>query len=383
MDDKSASRICILLKGNIDWEYLIRIAHRHGAAPLLYWSLNAACPEAVPRNFLSRLQVFFQANAQRNLFLTGELLKLLALLEAEGIAAIPLKGPVLAASVYGNLALRQFCDLDLLVHKQDVLRSKELLHSQGYRLWIQMTGAQEAAYLRSEHAYRFVRGDGRVIVELHWKIMPRRLAFPLDSERLWECLEPVSLGGVTMKNLPPEELLLILCMHGAKHYWSRLNWICDVAELVRVHHRLNWERVIEQAVALNSQRRLFLGLLLANEILGAPLPAAISHRLGKDPMVRQLTAEMRERLFCCEDGLPTENLKWHLFQCRLMERLQDRAQYIQYCLWTPNDKDWMFLPLPAPLFFLYSLLRPIRLIGKHGSGLLKFVFPSQSSDKPR
>ena len=38
-----------------------------------------------------------------------------AALPLQGIAAIPYKGPVLAAAVYGNLALRTFSDLDILV----------------------------------------------------------------------------------------------------------------------------------------------------------------------------------------------------------------------------------------------------------------------------
>jgi hypothetical protein len=90
----------------------------------LYQSLNTTCPEAVPKANLAQLRNYFHANAQRNLFLTQELLKLLTLFKTNGISAIPYKGPVLAVAVYGNLALRQFGDLDILVHKRDVLRAK-------------------------------------------------------------------------------------------------------------------------------------------------------------------------------------------------------------------------------------------------------------------
>jgi Uncharacterised nucleotidyltransferase len=81
---------------------------------------------------LTALRHHFQVNALRNVFLAGTLLKLLRLLEAHGIAALPYKGPVLAALAYGNVAFRQFGDLDLLVRPQDADRAKALLWAQGY-----------------------------------------------------------------------------------------------------------------------------------------------------------------------------------------------------------------------------------------------------------
>ena len=143
--NSEAEQIKALLKENINWDYLLRTALWHGVAALLYCSLNATCPEAVPKAILDQLRDYFHNLARRNLFLTRELLKLLNLFQAHEIPAIPYKGPVLAASAYGNLALRQFCDLDILIHKQDALRVKSLLLNQGYRLsQEQPSGAQEA-----------------------------------------------------------------------------------------------------------------------------------------------------------------------------------------------------------------------------------------------
>ena len=184
MDSARAERIKALLREAIDWAYLLRTALPHGMMPLLYWHLNAICPEAVPQATLAQLRDHFSANARRNLFLTGELLGLLKMLEAHGIPACPFKGPVLATSVYGNLALRQFIDLDILIHKRDVLRAKDLLISQGYRLQFHlMTGAQEAACLQSRNALPFARNEGKIGVDLHWELTPRYFSFPLDSER--------------------------------------------------------------------------------------------------------------------------------------------------------------------------------------------------------
>src|SRR5262249_44014688 len=110
----NAAHIRALVQADINWSYLLQTTQTHPVAPLLYWNLKNTCPDAVPQSILDQLLADFHANTHDNLFLTAELLKLLALLAAHDIPAIPFKGPVLAAQVYRNLALRQFYDLDIL-----------------------------------------------------------------------------------------------------------------------------------------------------------------------------------------------------------------------------------------------------------------------------
>jgi hypothetical protein len=129
----TGARIEALVRADLDWAYVVETALHHRTMPLLHSSLRAAFPEAVPLRVLAQLRAFAYANAAQNRFLTGELLTLLQVLEHHAIAAIPLKGPILAASVYGHIALRQCGDLDILVPPQHVLQAKELLMGQGYR----------------------------------------------------------------------------------------------------------------------------------------------------------------------------------------------------------------------------------------------------------
>src|SRR5438309_495022 len=117
LDSERAERITALLQQNLDWQYLIQTALNHGVMPLLYWQLNKICPEALPNEVANDLRQHFHTNAWHNIILSRELLRLLSLFETHGIPAIPYKGPALAASAYGNLSLRQFCDLDVLLHK--------------------------------------------------------------------------------------------------------------------------------------------------------------------------------------------------------------------------------------------------------------------------
>ena len=375
MDTAVAYRLRDLLREDINWAYVIQTAKLHGMIPLLSRHLQHTCSEAVPQVILDQLQRYCHRHALHNLFLTRELLKLLALFEAHGISAIPYKGPVLAATVYGDLALRQFTDLDIVVHKQDVLSGKALLLSQGYRPLCQLSEAQEATLLQSFHAYAFVRDDGRVSVDLHWRFTPSHYAFPLELELLWEHLEPVRLADTMVLTLPPEDLLLILCVHGTKDGWTRLKWICDVAEMVRMHQGMDWDRVIEQSGKLRSEHHLFLGLLLASNLLGAALPQEVLRKVQTDAVAGRLAAQVHTCLFS-ETADVVKVVESSLLHFRVMQRWRDRITYVLHCLctmMTPNTRDQALLSLPTALSCLHYIFRPIRLVGEYGLVLLQHL----------
>jgi hypothetical protein len=329
VDSESAEQIRSLLRGDIDWVYLIRTALQHSVMPLLYWNLHATSPKDIPETILDQLRRRFNANSVRNLFLVRELLTLLSLLERHSIPAIPYKGPVLAASVYGNFALRQFGDLDILVREQDAVRAKDLLLSQGYRLQYQPSTTYESVFRRFRQTYDLVREDGQVFVELHWNIISWPIFFRPSSAFSWERLETVSIAETAIRNLAPEDVLPLLCVHGAKHYWERLGWICDVAELVRMYPGINWDRVMEQASQQGGVRMLYLGLFLAQSLLGAAVPEDILRRMQVDQVVPSLAARVRLRLFAGADGL-LRAVEQHLSYLRLEERVQDRVRCSVY-----------------------------------------------------
>src|SRR4051794_15471928 len=99
-----------------DWDDLIPTAVAHGMIPMLWRQLRKADEEAVPAPVLKRLELLATANALRARQLARQLVDVIDLLEYAGVRAIPVKGPLLAASVYGDLSARQSGDLDVLVH---------------------------------------------------------------------------------------------------------------------------------------------------------------------------------------------------------------------------------------------------------------------------
>ena len=365
LDDDTMERIQSLIREELDWDYVLKAASLHGIMPLLHRHLSALGEAAIPPAILARLRNDYQANARRNLTLSVDLIRLLRLLKEHEIPVVPLKGPVLAASVYGDLALRQFGDLDVLLHERDIARAKDLLVSHGYRPALEMTPAQESATLRHHCEYLLVSDNGNVIVELHWRIIPTWFPFPLNGDHLMTRLGETSLGGTTVPTVEPEDLLLIICVHSTKHLWTKLSWICDVAEVVRANENLDWELLMSRARELGGERMLLLGLFLAHDLLGARLPEEIRRR-AESEQVRTLAAQSRQLLFRDRPDGPVgygwpgyfERSQYYI---RAMERLRDKARYCLRFATTPMEEDWDNLKLPDSLFPLYYILRPMRV----------------------
>lgn len=369
-DAESAAQIKALLQHDLDWEYLLRMAQRHALLPLLFWHLNTTCPEAVPSAPWQHLRERFHTNARHNLRLTGELLKLLHLLATHNIPALPFKGPVLAMAVYGDLALRQFVDLDLLVHPQDVLQVKTLFRTHGYHPVFSLTDAQVVALLQRYHEYPFVHQDRVSSVDLHWALHPRSLPTPFDSECMWDRLEPVVLGGQKVLTFAPEETLVHLCIHGTRHLWCKLQLLGDIARLLGTYGSIDWERVMAQAHALGSARMLYLGLRLACDLLDVTLPKEVWRRVQDDPVVPGLAARVRTRLF---QDTPAVLEGWQSawFYIGAMEIPGRHRRVFCDTLCAPTPADFAFVLLPASLFPLYYVLRPLRLSSKYARRLLR------------
>ncbi|MCM3869322.1 MAG: nucleotidyltransferase family protein [Pyrinomonadaceae bacterium] len=361
VSEQKAARIKALLEKEIDWEYLYCFARRHSVLSLLYLQLSTIAPFSVPPEELSRLKDYYQKNAGRNLYLTNELVRILKDFALAGIEAIPYKGPALAVSAYGNLELRRFVDLDIMVRKADVSQAKELLIAQGYCCGTAWTSTQQSLLLRSQHNLTLSREQGRMIVELHWEVAPELFATSFQAERLWDRLEPISLNNLTVRSLSPEDLFLSLCVHGSKHLWTRLAWICDVAEILRTQRDLDWTALCTQARLTGTARMMFLGLYLANCLFDAPLPVELKKRVLSDETIAALAQEVAVALFSgTEPALPTLRQSFG-FNIRLRQTWRLRARYCRF-LFKPTDGDLGAVKLPASLTFAYYIMRPLRLL---------------------
>ena len=357
-------RIWDLVSEPLDWDLVLQLADRHGLQPLLHSHLNSVCPEAVPAEQRQHLRVAFQRVSALNILLTHELQDLLALFADNDVQAVPYKGPALAMQLYGNIALRQFSDLDILVRPGDVLRARDLLLAEGYAQLPTLTDRQQAVLLRTQCNLPFTRDRNRMIVELHWTVSAPTFARPFEMDDFWSRLRDARLEGIDIKVPANEDLLLALCIHGSKHLWERLAWICDIAGLIAAHTDLNWQELIGRARATGNERMLFLGARLAADLLEAPLPKDVEVALNADAAVGLLAERVVRDLFTPE--LTRTGMSGYFrFQLRARRRLRDKFNYLRFTI-TPNEEDLVRMKLPAALTFIYYLVRPVRLVVSGG-----------------
>ncbi|MCI0354674.1 MAG: nucleotidyltransferase family protein [Acidobacteria bacterium] len=362
LDDQRTARTENLLTGGLDWDFFLKLADRHGLVPMLHWHLSRHFPECAPPASARFLAEQFQATVQTNLKLAAELVRVLQLLDANNIPAIPFKGPTLAVTLYGNLALREFSDLDIILHRADILRARDLLLADGYLAEHDLTPAQERFFLNTDCQYTFQKFDGQLRVELHWDIVPRYCGLRLEPSRWFERLQTATVASAAVTSLSPEDLLLVLCVHGAKHGWQRMAWIGDVAELLRIYPALNWRRLAEQADAARARRLLGLGLGLAHSLLDAKLPEEWLLEVQQDMKVQSMMEEVCQGL----TGRAAEPWELHRFLIGALSPRQ-RAMYLLRSALTPTPAEWALVNLPSFLFPLYSLLRLGRLTVKYAA----------------
>ncbi|MFO1433618.1 MAG: nucleotidyltransferase family protein [Candidatus Competibacteraceae bacterium] len=358
----SYDRVGALLRQPLDWQRFLQLADRHQVAPLVWHSLQSAPNLTLPTEVESALRQRAEANTWAMLARTAELARLVQLLEQADIRAMPLKGPVLALMAYGNLALRQGGDLDLLVDPARFWEAERILLNAGYTRQhphFELSPLQAAANFKIDH-HSIYRHDARGFeVELHWQWTQNAFLFPLSFEEAWQQRIPLLIGGVTMATLPGEDLLLYLCVHGAASEWCRLKWLCDIPELLALVQRTGLEHVIARAKQLGVSRLLAQGLLLAHELLDTPLPSVITALAQQERIVSTLIERPHRALFR-DRSLWDDSVGRRL--AHLFYSLNFRPEFAYkwrslYCFCLRTE-DYAVIRLPDRLFPLYFLLRP-------------------------
>ena len=362
-------RIKDLVGKVLDWDHVLEISRRNGVGPLLYRSLKTHAPDAVPLPIMDKLQRHYYQNVARNLALDDQLGILLRGFQAAGIPAIPYKGPALAASAYGNVALRVFGDLDILIKKEDVRRAADLMISLGYLPDLQFTPHQLEPYVHDFNELPF-NSPNKAMVELQWQIVPDHFVFPMAPLDLWEDQPGKKTDESGNRTIPPEKLLLMLCVHGAKDSWTRLAWICDVAELIRRPGDLDWGGLLSLAQKTGGLRMLYLGLYLAHTLLDAPLPEGIFRGISKDRTVAKTARIIRERIFSRTDGNEGV-LETCIFYIKMKERYRDKVRFLFRTFTRPVPGQWDQLGLDGPCARVTNVIRHVLMGFSYGLDLAR------------
>jgi hypothetical protein len=321
------ARVDRIFAESVDWNRIDELAETHRVRPLLYKHLCAENRRAnVPTQIWRQIESHAFAVVGRNLAQTKELVQLIKLFRSDHIGAMPFKGPVLASRIYGNLSLREFSHLDLLIRREDFLRAKLLLLHHGFTSPSAQTNHSAADPLDAQLGCDFLSADGNTRLELQWAFIHQWLSRRIDLDALWKRATWIDLANEPLRAIAREDLLPYLCAHGAKHHWERLIWIVDVAEFVRAENDLDWNALLETARQEGNWRVLALGLYLAYGLLDAALPRTIIAEISK-PEIQQLAGAVGAWIFN-ETNRPTRGaMEETRFYLKTKERVSDRLAY--------------------------------------------------------
>jgi Uncharacterised nucleotidyltransferase len=356
-----AQRFAVLLQ-SVDWDRLLARAEGHGVAGHLAARTRDLPVDIVPRGIKQTLAERQRGQIFSSLKMTAELFRILEQFTSEGIGTVFIKGPVLAVQAYGDPAMRSYGDLDLLVRQQDIRRATELMIAAGYAAAVPLR-AIDAGKIPGQ--YLFSKPDSNLLVELHndctLRYFPRRL--PLEEFFARQIRVP--LDAHEAPALSVEDELVLICIHGSKHFWERLMWIADVAALVSRQAGIDWQRVADSARAVGAERMLHAGLRLASDLLKTQLPGKVQAAVQADRVAARLAKQ------CCKwlpaaGNAPPGLFERAAFRLRMRGGLIAAPAYLLRLSFSPTEEDWRDSGGGSGRKFLDMVRRPFRLARKYG-----------------
>lgn len=359
----------------LDWTRLLQLATNHDLLAALGPYLVDAQP--VPAAVRALLWAQYQSGASRNQALAAETAAVVTALQAAGITAVPYKGVALAAACWPDLAWRTVGDVDVIVPPTAVSAALPVLQQSGYRPAYELTPTQQSLLLRVGCERHFEHSTRPILLELHWRFLPPYLGFSLDLAQMLRRLAQVRLGDTAVPAFSTADTLLLLCLHGYKHQWSSLKWICDVAYLLQTAVDLDWTFVWRQAQAQQATRLLLLGLALAQQLLHAPLPSLMQQRIAADRRVAWLQQVALQRIVQRE-AIPNTTIPI-IYTLRAAERWSKGMRILLRRLLLLNQNDITCWRLPSGLIWLYYGPRLLRLGRATGQRLRRLWLPNRSS----
>ena len=351
------SRIGALIAGDVDWRHVAHLATIHGVRPQLLHGLPASVRKDIPGEIRVQFDAFQRGHLRRSVQAASQLLDIAQSLTSAAIPFATFKGPALAIALYGDISRREFNDIDIVVRRDDAASAEQCLRSLGYRA---RHGSAEfrRTFLAYHRQYMYERPDSDLAVDLHWDFAAKGVPFPLRAHDIWQDLESVALGGREIPVLGRTALAVFLAGHGTKEGWRSLGWIGDMADFIGHFPGLDWQAIYNCAAERDCGRSILLGQLLAHRLLGTGMEPGLLARADRDRKLQAMANAIAGRM-ALHSSRPNED---HASSFGICETWRDKVRLAWVLATTRTTGDYEAMPLPRPLWRLYHLTRPFRLL---------------------
>lgn len=362
--DKDNRLIIDLLGSDLDWNNLIKKSGRHRLLPLLYWNLKNF-EEYVPSQIFTRLKIYFYLNAQKNLMFLGEIKALTKLIKTtkNNVLFIPYKGPIMAISTYNDIKLRDFNDIDIFINTEDFSQIKAILLSRGYNTNLTIDKLEGNWYVKTQRECKFYNIEKGISIELHWKFS--RLCSPTQMEEIIKIsqLKSINIEEITIPEFLIEDLILILCVHNATHYWNRLLWLVDIVEIINHNNNIDWNLIIAKAMKLKLNRILLINLRLLNDLFSINFPKSVTDHLYSDKNMHTILNIVKTNYF--KENYSFTLLKEGFLSIKMRDTiLYGMKDFLKNCF-VPDQSEFNVLNYNVSMFVLYLFIRPFKLLIKY------------------
>lgn len=337
---------------DIDWNHFLELSIYHRVYPLVYTKLITKEEQVVPPFVINALYQEFKKNTFQMLSLSGEMEQVSKLFTENNIRLLYLKGPVMAAELYGDISLRTSKDLDLLIPITDLEKAEELLIKVGYKKEGDPTVLNDWKW--REHHISYFHPQKRIQLEIHWRLHPRPSKEPSFDE-LWERKRKSALTTYPVFFLDMEDLFLYLITHGARHGWFRLRWLMDIDKVVR--KGMDNERIDLFFKKYQCKKVGGQALILTSQLLHTPF----NEKLNKYTEGHRSKKLAKQAIYFIKGTEPldvimsTKYYKNYLFSLKSIMDI-----FVSTCIsFYPSSVDAKTFSLPKSLYFLYFPLHPI------------------------
>jgi len=361
----STNKIKKLLSCINDWDNFINLAYAHGVFPLLYQTLkHTDYKNLINEDIHTTMKLHYMNIVKENMLMTVELIKVIKLLEENGIEAIAFKGPTLAQMAYGDITLRQYADLDILVDEKMMQKIYNILIQNNYTSDNKLILLNNSNFYLLENDFIFYSPNKSVTIEIHWRLFRKNIAKHQKFSYYRNNTKNIILNKNNILTLSIEQELSYLCLHGAKHAWERIEWINDIYYLINNNSDIiKWSQVIHHSKELEGTIALFVALNIIKSLYSIKIPKHIETNMNS-AYINKLTDESIHLIQNHVNDSYVGYYKTIKFQSKLIENRFKRLQYIFTSYFAITRNDYIAFPLPSYLNLLYYIVKPIRIFYK-------------------
>jgi len=227
-----------------------------------------------------------------------------------------------------------------------------------------MAEKQKRHIINTLHHHEYINDERRGYIELHWS------SYLWSKEQvaaLWDKSKLSTWLDAGMMQLSIEENILFLADHGARHGWPCLKWLADIAMLMHNMPEDTWLSLYKRAGFFDLQRAICQTAVLLEWFYGIEPPQAFKELSESNTIVKKLSIHAASQLLAPEDKLSTRaNIFLVLRRLLLFKQLKPATSLsalLGSVMITPAD--FVELPLPDHLFWLYIPLRPYFWFKRH------------------